>query len=246
MTRTRQLAVVSAALLVVLAIGTAAVAFVFHRGPFARADGGTTVVDVDEPLDLGPVIATVDGNPVYLGEAKSRVEGIASLHGDIETVLGEEWRDAILQSLVSDQVLRAAATELGVTITEADIQASVAEVEGMVGEGQTLETWLEAQGMSYAELERRIELQLIGSRVYVEVTRDVTVAGEEIRAYYREHKLEFTGADGHVSSLLEVKRSIRDGLLKDAKDLAYATWLADAKAEAEVVVVMDDWWKEVL
>jgi hypothetical protein len=77
------------------------------------------------------------------------------------------------------------------------------------------------------------------------VTEDVQVTGKEIRDYYREHEIEFTGADGHVSSLLEVKASIREGLLKDKQDIAYAGWLEAAKADAEVDVVMEDWWRDL-
>lgn len=235
MTRTKQIVILSGALVVLLAVALAVV-FLFRSEP---------EVEEAEPLDLGVVIATVNGQPVYMGEAASRIEGLTTLHGDLTSVLGEDWPDVILGSLVSDQVQRAAADELGIQITDADISSSVAEVQGMLGEGQTLDEWLVTQEMSYGEFVRRIELQLIGSRVYLAVTEDVSVSGKQIRDYYREHTLEFQGADGHTSPLLEVRQSIRDSLLKQERDRAYAEWLQEQKDAAEVVVVMEDWWKDL-
>ncbi len=241
MTRTKQIALLSGALAALFLLAVGVVSLLGHD---STAKPGSTAGS-SAPLDLGPVIATVDGQPVYLGEAKSRIDGLTTLHGDLTSVLGEDWHDVILGSLVSDQVLRAEAKTRGIEITDADIQSSVASIQGMLGEGQTLDGWLADQGISYAELERRIELQLIGSRVYVAVTKDVTVTGKEIREYYRENKVDYQGTDGHTSPLLEVRRSIRETLLKDERDQAYAAWLERARTDADVVVVMNDWWKDL-
>lgn len=241
MTRTKQIALLTGTLAAMFLL---AVAAVFVLGRDASPDPAASA-DTTEPLDLGAVIATVDGAPVYMGEAQARIEGLTTLHGDLTSVLGEDWHDVILGSLVSDQVLRAEAKARGIEITDADIQSSVADVQGMLGEGQTLDAWLVDQKMSYAEFVRRIELQFIGSRVYLAVTEDTEVSGEEIRDYYREHRADYEGTDGHTSPLLEVRQSIRETLMKEKKDQAYAAWLELAKGEAEVVVVMDGWWKDL-
>lgn len=241
MNRTKQIAILSGtlALLFLLAIGGV---YVFGR------DSSTTTANPTRsigPLDLGPVIATVDGQPIYLGEAKARVDGLTTMHGDLSSGLGEGWHDLVLDSLVSDKVQLAQAKTLGIEVTDGDIQSAVADVTAVLGEGQTLDAWLVDRGISYAEFVRRIELQIVGSRVMAAVTEDVTVTGEEIRDYYRANPTEFQGADGHVSALLEVRNSIRDSLLKQKQEEAYAAWLAKAKSDADVEVVIDDWWKDL-
>lgn len=241
MSRTKQIAILSGALalLFLLAIGGV---YVFGRDSSATTVTATRSV---EPLDLGPVIATVDGQPIYLGEAKARVDGLTTMHGDLSSGLGEGWHDLVLDSLVSDKVQLAEAETLGIEVTDADIQSAVADVTAVLGEGQTLDAWLVDRGISYAEFVRRIELQIVASRVMAAVTEDVTVTGEEIRDYYRENPIEFQGADGHVSALLEVRQSIRASLLKQAKEEAYAAWLEKAKSDADVEVVKQDWWKDL-
>jgi hypothetical protein len=130
-------------------------------------------------------------------------------------------------------------------VTDEEVAAHLQRVESLLPEDESLDEWLASQGITRQELERRIRLQLIGARVYEAVTRDVTVTGTEIRAYYRDHRDEFEQVDGTVTPLLEVRRSLRETLLQQARDEAYAAWLRDARARAEVVVVMPDWWKRL-
>lgn len=228
--------VVAAALVAALGIVLVGSAYAFHAWPFGREP---------EPVDLGPVIARVDGEPIYLREAAARVEGLTTVHGEVADVLGEDWADRVLTSLVDDQILRAEAQRSGIIVTAEDMQSYLDDIVRMIGTDQTLEDWLASQNMTRSELDRRIELQIIGARVYLTVTRDVEVTPAELRAYYREHRLDFQRADGTIQPLLEVRRSLREGLLKEERDEAYAAWLDDARSRAEVVVEMDGWWRNL-
>lgn len=223
-------------IVVVVAVGLAVGAYALRLPPWDRPP---------DALDLGPIIARVDGRPIHLHEAQARVQGLSTVHGDVQGVLGEGWPEQILQSLVDDQILLEQAEELGITVSDEDVQAYVDRVEGMIGTDQSLDEWLAEQGLTIAELERRAALQLVGARVYLTVTDDVTVTGDELRGYYREHRTEFQETDGTIPTLLEVRRSLRETLLKQQQDEAYAAWLQDVRDQVEVIVVMDDWWRNV-
>jgi len=227
---------VIAGVLVFFAACLAAGAYAFHLPPWDRPS---------QTLDLGPVIARVNGRPIHLHEAQARVQGLSSVHGDIADVLGDDWQDRILQNLVDDQILLEQAKELGITVSDEDVQAYVGRVEEMIGTEQSLDDWLAEQGMTLPELERRAALQLVGARVYITVTKEVTVTGGELKDYYREHRLEFQEADGTIPTLLELRRSLRETLLKQEQDETYASWLESVREQTEVIVVMDDWWRNV-
>ncbi len=227
---TRVAAVVASILVVALGL-----AYGLHLGPWAR----------EAPPDPGPVIATVDGAPIHLAEAAARVESLSSVHGDVREVLGEDWPERVLQTLVDDRILEREARALGVSVTPEDIEVELASVEAMLPEGQDLDAWVASQGMTREELERRVRLQLLGARVYQAVTRDVRVTGAEIRAYYREHRSDYEGVDGSVAPLLQVRRSIRETLLQEAQDRAYAEWLEEARGRTEVVIVLPNWWERL-
>jgi len=234
--KNKRAVIVIGAFVVVAIVGLVGGAYALHLGPWEEQA---------QSLDLGPVIARVDGHPIYMHEAKARVQGLASIHGNVEDVLGKDWQERVLRSLVDDQILREQAPEFGITVTDEDIQAYLDKIQSLIGTDQTLEQWLTAQRMTMAELERRAELQIIGSEVYDAVTKDVTVTGAEVRNYYQTNKEQYTGTDGNTPSLLELSKTIRESLLQQKQDDAYAAWLESTRARSEIVVVMDDWWRNL-
>jgi hypothetical protein len=226
----------------ILVVGVLGGAFAFRLGPWADTEASATE---SPPLDLGAVIAKVDGNPVYMYDAVSRFKGLSTVHSLGSGPLGEDWHQQVFESLVNDQIIREEAKARGITATEEDMQRWMDQIGGMLAEGQTVDDWLAEQGITQQDLERRIELQILGTRVYVAVTKDVKVSGKEIRDYYRENPVEFQEADGSTTPLLEVRKSLRQSLLKDEQNAAYHDWLTERRDEVDVEVVMKDWWKEL-
>lgn len=236
MTSRKRTAAVTAGITLIAAFALFGTAYALHLGPWQEKA---------EPPDLGPVIARMNGQPIYLADARSRIEGLTTVHGTVSEVLGENWPEVVFQSLVDDQILSQQARTLGIRVTDEDFQTWYMRIEGMIPSGQTLDEWLAAQNMTRADMDRTITRQIIGTRVYSAVTGDAKVTGKELRDYYRAHRADFTGTDGRVSSLLEVRRSIREQLLKEKRDEAYAIWLEQRRRDAQVTVLVDDWWKEV-
>jgi len=121
---------------------------------------------------------------------------------------------------------------------ELSVQAEALRIRRSLLEARVLE--LEGE---VAELERRIYLQTVAAELYETISADVQVEMADVRAYYRSHQDEYLQADGSVAELWAVKDSIREDLIKQAKDEAFGAWLDEARAGADVVVVMDGWWK---
>lgn len=225
----------SAAILVVAAVTLGTLA-ALHRGPWAA----------DEPaVDLGPVIAEVNGDPIYLADARSRIEGISTVHGDISEVLGQDWQQVVLQSLVDDQLLSQEAQELGIEVTDQDMETWYAEIQGSIGSGQTIDQWLVSQGMTRSEMERTIVRQIIGTRVFAAVTGGVDVSTERLREYYDAHIAEYTAPDGTTTPFPQVQASIVEQVKKDEEAAAYATWLEQQRQAATVTVLVEDWWRDL-
>jgi len=193
----------------------------------------------------GTVIARVDGVPIYLSQAESRIEGLESMHGSVEETLGEDWPETVLQSLVDDVVIVAEADARGIIITEGDIARSLARIRGMVETEEDLEQWLEDQGTTLPELEQRIYLQMLAARVYLAVTEDVSVTAAELREYYRDHKDEFRTPEGWVKPFFTQREALEESMLKERQDQAYAAWLEEARAQVEVDVVEQAWWRDL-
>jgi hypothetical protein len=233
-TRSPKLRIFLAVAVIASAGLAAAAAAAFEVGPFEPALAPT-----------GPVVATVNGQPIYLGEARSRIEGLGSVHGDIEDVFGPQWQDRILDSLVEDHLIRAEASARGIVVTDDELAAHVERLQQSFGSEEQFDAWLREQGIDVTELERRISLQTVAAGVYEAITADVRIEAAEVRDYYRTHRDEFVQADGSTAELWAVKDAIRDDLLKKAKDTAFGAWLEEARSTANVVVVMDGWWGDL-
>ncbi len=198
----------------------------------------------EEEPDPGPVIARVGGTPIYLGQARTRLAGVSSVHEDVKTTLGDDWPDKILRSLADDVVIQRAATDAGVRITDAELGAAFEEMRAKFATEDEFARWLSSNGMTAAALEQRIHLQMLSSEMYLHVTDGVEATRQQIREYYRDHQTDFA-ASGRVTPLLEVRNDIRDIVDKAEKDRAFAEWLDQQRTEWELVVVMDGWWERL-
>ncbi len=230
--RRTKVAVVLVAIAAVAAAVTV-IGYAFGLGPFA--DEGA-----------GPVIARVDGRPIYLEEAAARVEGFSSIHGGIQEAFGPDWHDRVFQSLVDDQIIREEAARLGIVASELEISSHLQRLEGMFSSSAEFQRWLDSQHMTVGELERRIELQTLAARVYESVTANAEVSVDEIKAYYRQHQGELAQVDGEPPPLSQVRGEIQRQLEKEKKDQAYAAWLEGRRQTVNVVVVVDDWWRDIV
>ena len=217
------------------------------------AVGGATALDRRSPApaapdaarDLGPPIASVNGQLVYLEEMRARVQGIETVHGSLRDSLGPNWREELLQNLVDDKIVLQKAQELGIVVTDADIQAHLDEIRSMFPDQASFDQWLSQGQMDQAELFDRIKLQTIASLLYRKVTKGPHVTMDQMRAYYDAHRDKYPGVDGNGSPFLAVKDQIKRDVSKRLRDRAYADWLEAQRRAADVVVLMHDWWKEI-
>lgn len=239
-----RIAVLVSALVILVAIATGAV-LAFRGKPTAPVADPTREEPFVPPTLGGPVIARVSGDPITLAEAQLRVAGLSSLHGDIEDVMGPDWPDAILESLVQDRLVRAAADEEGIVVTNGEVADSLASVKELSSSADDFQAWLEDQGLTLTELERRLWMQILNGKVYRETTIGATVSGAELRDYYREHKGQYEGVDGVPLPFISVRSSLRTELLEQRRNELFAEWLADARERIALEIVDDDWWKEL-
>ncbi len=232
MTNRRLVLGVGAAAIVLLAAVAIGAAYAGHVGPFRRNDPG-------------PIVATVDGRPIYLADVQSRVDGLSTVHGNIQQSLGQDWHDQVMESLVTDKILEEEAERRHIVVTQQQISDGVTRVQAMFPSSADFAKWMDDQHLQLVQLEDRIRLQTLAALVYGDVTGDVGVTSEEIRSYYRSHLADYTGTDGSTSSLLEVRKSIRAQLLKEQQDQAFTAWLDARRSAAHVVILDKDWWRNI-
>ena len=86
------------------------------------------------------------------------------------------------------------ADELGIDVTEADIDKKVAEVkkEFFQNSQQKFDQGLKQQGYTLAALREDIRAQLISEKIYEDITKDIKVSDKDLQTYYNNHRDKYS------------------------------------------------------
>jgi foldase protein PrsA len=131
-----------------------------------------------------------------------------------------QLRNAIVRSLVEQTEFEIAAQELGVQVSDADVEKRLEELKEQFFEGDEAkyETELEKQGLSDAQVRTDVRTRLLSERIFEEVTKDVKVTDEEIQAYYDENKAQFeTPASREVRHILVKQKARADDIYRQLR-----------------------------
>ena len=98
-----------------------------------------------------------------------------------------------VQFLVQRVEFAQQAAELGIEVTPEDVDERLGELKEQFfpGDDGTFEEQLAEQGLTEDQIKDDLEAQIISERLFEEVTKDVTVAEEEIQAFYDENPEQF-------------------------------------------------------
>lgn len=145
-------------------------------------------------------VASVDGTPVTEEELDELLErakkSYESQQQDFPKAGTAEYQSLQTQAatfLVQRLQYEAKAEELGITVTDKEVDQQIAEVkqEFFGGDDKALRKQLTAQGYTDASFRADIRAQLLTDKLYEEVTKNVKVTDAEAKKYYDENKAQF-------------------------------------------------------
>jgi peptidyl-prolyl cis-trans isomerase SurA len=151
---------------------------------------------------LNRVAAIVNGEVVTLHDLQERAgPAWRQAEAEPEELAREKARARALRSafdaLVSEKLLDAQVKEMGVEVTEADIDQVIAETKQRFRlDDEALDRALAAEGSNRQAYRLRVKHDLEGYRVVqVRVRARIKVTDEDLKNYYQQHGQEF--ASGH-------------------------------------------------
>jgi foldase protein PrsA len=103
----------------------------------------------------------------------------------------KSFEQALAEYLVTLEILRQEASNLKVTVSEADVRNEVEKLRQMFLGEEEFQKSLEAQGLTLEQLGRSLRETLLFDEMKAVVTGDVTVGEDEAAAYYEAHKAEY-------------------------------------------------------
>ncbi|MFN8188548.1 MAG: peptidyl-prolyl cis-trans isomerase [Gaiellales bacterium] len=106
----------------------------------------------------------------------------------------EQLRSDVVELLVQRELLEREAATLGITVTDEEVEKRLDELKQQFYEGddKKYEDELKKFGITDEMARSQLRSSIISQKLYDEVTKDVTVTDEDVRAYYDEHLDEFT------------------------------------------------------
>lgn len=159
------------------------------------------------------VVATVNGKPIYRWE--------------FTNMMASRFGTQTLESMITERLITDAATKDGINLTKEDVDAKVNEIVGTLGPNVNLDDLLKYQGMTKADFEEQIRLQLTVERI---LGKDVASTDEEIDAFLTDNKATIAATEPAA-----MRQEARETLQSQKISEKIQPWLTDLKEKAKIV-----------
>jgi foldase protein PrsA len=103
----------------------------------------------------------------------------------------------ILQYLVQQAEYRQEADDMGIEVTDEDVEKRLDQIKKQYfgGNEKRYQDHLKRQKLSEDQIREDIEQQLVSEKIYEQLTEDVKVSDDEITEYYSEHRADYRQAE---------------------------------------------------
>ncbi len=147
---------------------------------------------------------------------------------ELNDKLFQTYGQSLLDQLVEEKIIAQAIAKSGVTYSQEEFDAKIAEVSTQIqqGTGMSLDEYLASQNMPRKDLEKNIAMQLSLEKL---LTPKIEVADEEIDTFIEENGQYLTGETDEAK-----REEAVDALLNQKLGEAFQTWLEEQKAEVKV------------
>lgn len=162
------------------------------------------------------VVATVNGKPIYRWE--------------FTNMMASRFGAQTLESMITERLITDAAKKDGVNLSKADVDAKVSEIVSTLGPNVNLDDLLKYQGMTKADFEEQIRLQLTVERI---LGKDVVPTDEEIEAFLTDNKATIAATEP-AAMRQEALQSLRSQKISEK----IQPWLTDLKEKAKIVKLL--------
>ncbi len=135
-------------------------------------------------------------------------------------------QDQTMKYLVQQSELGQKAKTLGITVSDKDVQARIAQIKKQyfAGDEKKYQAQLKQQGLTEALLSLNLHGQILSEKIYAKVTSGVKATDADIKSYYDSHKSTYAkAASRDVRHILVNNKKLADSIeaqLKAGGDFA--------------------------
>jgi len=186
------------------------------------------------PLKEDSIVAVVDGEEIFAGPVEeilqSRLEAYKEQTGKI-IPFGEESkaRRMLIEQLINETVLGKAVENSGINISDAEIEAKIAEITEKLDGEKGLQKFLEQSNYTLDAFKNDIKTDLIAQKLMAEAMGETVVTAADAEKFYNENPAEFVAPEAvdvsHIllraspEALPEEKEKIKKQIIKIKKEI---------------------------
>ena len=149
----------------------------------------------------------------------------------------------LLNELILEMVLLERAHEIGISVTDVELEKAVAALKSDYPSGEFEETLLEF-AVSYETWESRLKARLIMEKVIEkEVENRISITPEDIAEYYKKNFQGKKGDSESVPASGDINEIIVKQLRREKAEENYKTWIEELKTKYEIEINSEEWEK---
>jgi hypothetical protein len=159
------------------------------------------------------IAAIVNGKPIFRWELSS--------------VLVSRFGKQTLEGMISERLISQEAAKAGVSVSQADLDAKTKSLIASLGGGMTIEQLLQYQGMTRADFDSQLKLQLTVEKL---LGKDITVSDGDVTSYIATNSASLTATDE-----AGMKAEAREAILSQRINDKLQSWFTALKAKANIL-----------
>jgi len=173
-------------------ICSAALALLVLTGLASGCGGQSTPVETEAatPSPVEGLAALVNGEPITSEEYEKQVAQVEAFFAqeglDPQSEEGRERlaqaRRQVLEQMIDQTLIQQAAAEMGVNISESELEASIQDIIEQSGGEEQFNQSLQAMDTAYEDFRQMLLNQLLSEVVYSTVTASISSVAEQVQA----------------------------------------------------------------
>jgi hypothetical protein len=169
-----------------------------------------------------------------IAQAKTQAESQGTAFPAKGSAMYREYTASAVAFLVRAEVVAQGAGKLGVSVTDKDVDAQVAQLEQAYGGEKKVLATLKKQGMTMAQLKQSMKASLLGQKVAMAVVKNVKVDDAQVRAYWQANAATYR-KKAKTATYAKAKATISATLLDQARQKVWQAWLTKETHDLGVV-----------
>ena len=186
----------------------------------AGCGGSSASVPADAVATVGSDTITKQQFNFLLDGAKRTYKARKTAFPQAGTTAYKSLQDQAMQYLVQESELQQKADDMGIKISDADVDARLKQIKKQYFSGSETkyQAQLKAQGLTEAQIKQDLYAQILSEKLYAKVTTGTKVTDADISKYYGQHKTDYQqAATRDVRHILVNNKTLADSLYSQLK-----------------------------